>query len=136
MHEWALAEGIISTAIKVAKKENLKKIAKIKVTLGELQQIDTEIFNFALKELTKPQSPLLNKTKIELKPEKAVLGCRVCGHKWAFSEEIEKLSEKDSESIHFIPDIAHTYLRCPKCKSPDFEIIKGRGVWIDSIEGV
>ncbi len=40
------------------------------------------------------------------------------------------------ESIHFIPEVAHTYIKCPKCGSPDFEIIKGRGIWLEKIKGV
>jgi len=135
MHEWALAEAVISTALKVSKKENFKGITKIKIKMGELQQIDIEIFEFALKEIIQPQRPMLRKAKIELETERAILKCKVCGHKWAFGDAIKKLNEEESESIHFVPEIAHVYIRCPKCKSPDFEVVKGRGVWIDSIEG-
>jgi hydrogenase nickel incorporation protein HypA/HybF len=78
---------------------------------------------------------MLKQTEIELENEKAVLKCRVCGHQWAFSDVMKELSEEDSESIHFVPDIAHVYIRCPKCNSPDFEIVEGRGVWIEYIEG-
>ena len=135
MHEWALAEAVISTALNVAKKEKLKEITKINIKMGELQQIDIEIFEFALKEIIQPQSPILIKAKIDLETERAILKCRVCGYEWAFDDVIKKLGEEESESIHFIPEIAHVYIRCPKCKSPDFEVIKGRGVLIDSIEG-
>jgi len=67
-------------------------------------------------------------------PLKAELKCRVCNHKWKFSTE--NMDHDVSEFIHFIPEIAHTYLKCPKCGSPDFEILTGRGVWLDSIKGV
>jgi hydrogenase nickel incorporation protein HypA/HybF len=135
MHEWALAEAVISTAIEVAEKERISELAKIKIKLGELQQIDAEIFEFALKEIIQPQRSLLKKVKIEIEIEKAILKCRVCGQEWAFEDSIKKLAEEESESIHFVPEIAHVYVRCPKCKSPDFEVLKGRGVWIESIEG-
>ncbi|MCK4571832.1 hydrogenase maturation nickel metallochaperone HypA, partial [candidate division WOR-3 bacterium] len=55
MHEWALAEAVISTAIKVAEEEKFKEITEIKIKLGELQQIEIEIFEFALKEIIQPQ---------------------------------------------------------------------------------
>ncbi|MBL7075724.1 hydrogenase nickel incorporation protein HypA [candidate division KSB1 bacterium] len=135
MHEWALAEAVISTALEVSKKEKLKKITKIKLMMGELQQIDREIFEFALKEIIQPQSPKLRGTEIEFETEKAVLKCRICGNQWAFDDTIKRLSEEESEFIHFIPEIAHVYVRCPECKSSDFEVVKGRGVWIDSISG-
>jgi len=135
MHEWALAEGIIATALKAAEKENFQGITKIKIKLGELQQVDEDIVKFALNEIAKFQSPMLKQTAIELENERAVLKCRVCGHRWAFSDVMKELSEEDSESIHFVPDIAHVYIRCPECNSPDFEIVEGRGVWIEYIEG-
>lgn len=135
MHEWALAEAVISTAIKEAQKEELKKITEIKIKLGELQQIDVEIFEFALKEIIPLQKSLLKETKMTLEVEKAILKCRICGQEWAFGDAIKELNEEESESIHFVPEIAHVYVRCPKCKSPDFEVIRGRGVWVDYIEG-
>ena len=135
MHEWALAEAVVSTALKVAEEEGLKEIAKVKVKLGELQQIDVEIFEYALKEISQPQRPIIKNAKIELEIEEAILRCRVCGHEWPFRQTMKKLSEEEAESIHFIPEVAHVYIRCPECESPDFECVKGRGVRVDSIEG-
>lgn len=133
MHEWSLAQAVIYTAIEYQKKNKLKKISELRIKLGELQQIDREIFEFALKEIAQLKKIKLN-IKIEI--EKAILKCRVCGHKWKFGNAAKKIDENEAEFIHFVPDVAHVYLRCPKCKSPDFEIIRGRGVWIESIEGV
>ncbi len=135
MHEWALAEAVVSTAIKAAEKEKLVEITKIKIRMGELQQIDTQMFESVLKEVIQPQKPILKNAHIEMEREKAVLRCRACGIKWDFEEVMNKLTEKESESIHFIPEVSHCYIRCPGCKSPDFEVVEGRGVWIDSIEG-
>lgn len=136
MHEWALAQAVVSTALKISKEEKLREIQQLNIRIGELQQIDRKIFEFALKEILQPQSLILRKTKIEIETEKAILKCRVCGHQWAFSDSTKELNEGESESIHFIPEIAHVYIRCPKCKSPDFEIMKGRGVWLASIKGI
>jgi len=131
MHEWALAEAVVSTTLKIAEEKGLKEIIELKIKIGELQQIDQEIFEFALSQL---RSPLLKNAKFSLETVKAELKCRVCNHKWKFSTE--NMDEDVSEFIHFIPEIAHTYLKCPKCGSPDFEILMGRGVWLDSIKGV
>ncbi|MEA1964647.1 MAG: hydrogenase nickel incorporation protein HypA [Candidatus Aerophobetes bacterium] len=134
MHEWALAQAVIYTAIEHQKKEKFKGITELKIKMGELQQIDREIFKFALKEIA--QFKKMMRMKIKIETEKALLQCRVCGHRWGFSDFTEKLDKDKAEFIHFIPDVAHIYLRCPECGSPDFEIVKGRGVWINSIEGV
>jgi len=131
MHEWALAEAVVSTTLKIAEEKGLKEIIELKIKIGELQQIDQEIFEFALSQL---RSPMLKNAKFSLETVKAELKCRVCNHKWRFS--LKNLNEDVSEFIHFVPEIAHTYLKCPKCGSPDFEILMGRGVWLDSIKGV
>ena len=131
MHEWALAEAVVSTTLKTAEEKGLKEIIELKIKIGELQQIDQEILEFALSQL---RSPMLRNAKFSFETVKAELKCRVCDHKWKFSTK--NLDEDVSEFIHFVPEIAHTYLKCPKCGSPDFEILTGRGVWLDSIKGV
>jgi hydrogenase nickel incorporation protein HypA/HybF len=135
VHEWALAEGVISTALSTAKEKGMTEIIRINIKIGELQQIDMEIFEFALKEINQPQRSMIAKAKIEIEEEEAVLKCRICGHEWAFSNVFNKLGEEERESIHFVPEVAHVYITCPACKSPDFEFVKGRGVWLDCIEG-
>lgn len=131
MHEWALAEAVVSTSVRIAEEKGLKEIIELKIKIGELQQIDQEIFEFAL---SQHESPMLKNAKFSLETVKAELKCRVCNHKWKFSTK--NLDEDVSEFIHFVPEVAHTYLKCPKCGSPDFEIVTGRGVWLDSIKGV
>ena len=130
MHEWALAEALISTVIQVSKKEGLRKIFEIEVRIGELQDIDLEIFKFALIQL-KPD--YLKDAEFKFKMVKTKLKCRVCGHEW--SPRKDELDESVREAIHFIPEITHAYLRCPRCGSIDFDIIEGRGVWLEYVRG-
>jgi len=135
MHEWALAESILTTVVEESKKEKMKKIKEIKIALGELQQIEKDIFKFALDEIIKEQGGILKNVKIIIKTEKSMLKCKNCENSWSFSEIKKKINEDDSESIHFIPETAIVHTRCPKCGSPDFEIITGRGVSITQIKG-
>jgi hydrogenase nickel incorporation protein HypA/HybF len=72
--------------------------------------------------------------KFTIEVAKAELKCRACGKRWLFSDK--KLDEETAEAIHFVPEVAHTYIKCPKCGSPDFKILEGRGVWLKSIRGV
>jgi len=46
------------------------------------------------------------------------------------------MDEETSEAIHFVPEMAHVYIKCPSCDSPDFEVLEGRGVILASISGV
>lgn len=131
MHEWALAEAVIAAASQIAEKEGLREVKEVKIRVGELQQIELDILEFALSQL-KPAK--FKDAKFSIEVAKAELKCRVCGHKWFFGKE--KLDESTAEAIHFVPEVAHTYIKCPKCGSPDFEILAGRGVWLESIKGV
>lgn len=130
MHEWALAEAVIAAASQIAEKEQLKRVTEVKIKIGEMQQIERDIFDFALSQL-KPAE--LRKARFEVETEKAELKCRACGHEWPFSEN--KLDTDSAEAIHFIPEAAHAHIKCPKCGSPDFEIIRGRGIWLETIKG-
>jgi hydrogenase nickel incorporation protein HypA/HybF len=130
MHEWALAEAVVSAVYDVAEKEGLKTVSAINLKVGELQQIDLGIFKFALSQLF---SGKLKDTRVNITKTHARLKCRACGHKWLFSKN--GLDESAKEAIHFVPEIAHAYVRCPLCGSPDFDVERGRGVWIQSVKG-
>ena len=135
MHEWALAESILTAAVEAADKEGLKKIKEINIGIGELQQIAMEPFEFALEEIISQHNKKLKGVKINIKTEESTLICSSCGHEWKFGDMKKKLSEDEGEAIHFIPEVAFVHSRCPKCGSPDFEISSGRGVSILSIKG-
>jgi hydrogenase nickel incorporation protein HypA/HybF len=130
MHEWALAEAVIKTATEIAEKEGLKQVTEVTVKIGELQQVERPIFRFALNQL-KPAS--LKKAKFRISTAKTTLKCRVCGTTWLYDKK--KVDKETAEAIHFVPEVAHTFIKCPKCGSPDFEIAEGRGVWLESIKG-
>ena len=46
MHEFALAEAVITTALREAEREGIEKIRRIEVHVGELQNIHAETFEF------------------------------------------------------------------------------------------
>ncbi len=130
MHEWALAEAILTSAKQVAEQEGLKKVTEVTIMVGELQQVEPPILRFAL---TQMKSETLKNAKFRILKAKSTLKCRVCGTTWHF--DVQKLDKITAEAIHFVPDVAHTYVKCPKCGSPDFEISSGRGVWLENIKG-
>ena len=131
MHEWALAEGVVSTAERIAEEEGLGEITEETVSIGELQQIEHETFRFALEQL---RPPIMKDARFVFESIGARLKCRVCGEEWRFSPD--DMDEETSEAIHFLPEVAHAYLSCPSCRSPDFEVLEGRGVILSSIKGV
>ena len=131
MHEWALAEAVISATSKIAEKEGFAEVLEVKLKIGELQQVELAIIEFALTQL---RTGKLSNSKFTITTEKAQLKCRICDNTWNLNKN--ELDKEISEAIHFIPEVAHTYVRCPKCGSPDFDIISGRGIYIENILGV
>jgi len=88
-----------------------------------------------LQQVLKSAPDLFEDVTFKLEIEPAGFKCMNCSHEWLFSDVKKNLDDDETESIHFIPETAHVFLKCPNCKSPDFEIVKGRGIWVDSIEG-
>lgn len=122
MHEWALAESVIK---RWQEDVNLKD-KKIVVCLGGLQDIDFEIFKFAMDELLKQY----NTTKeYRIEKEEPLFKCNVCGKIFNLYNRDTKTRE-ELENIHFIPEMVKAFVKCPQCQSIDYEIIKGRGVSI------
>ena len=131
MHEWALAEGVITTAQKFAEENGLNKVTEVVIMIGELQQIDHDVLEFTFEQL---KTELFKDAKFILKTQPAMFKCRACGNEWSF--KAQGLTEDISEAIHFVPEMAHVYVKCTECESPDFEVTQGRGVWLATIKGV
>jgi len=134
MHEWALVDAIAQAAQAAAETEKLKRVDIVAVVLGELQNIDRAAVKSLFTEIRRGKSPALRCAKISISAEKAVFKCRVCANEFGMTSG-GKLNHQKSEAVHFLPEMAHVYLRCPKCKSADFEVIKGRGIYIKEITG-
>lgn len=130
MHEWALAEAVTSSVRKFAENEGFLMVHEVTIRVGELQNVDLEIFEFALTQL---RSPILKNAVFQIEVLPTELRCRVCQEQW--NPRSNALEDDIAESVHFVPEVAHVYLKCPHCGSPDFEVLAGRGVWLQSIRG-
>ncbi len=131
MHEWALAQAIIDAAVDVATREDARRIVEINIVLGELQTIDKEILRVALENIKK--DTIARDAAINFESEKMRFRCNLCGHEWGLDKLDDILNENEIESIHFIPELVHAFVRCPNCGGSDYEIVAGRGVYIKSI---
>ena len=135
MHELALADAVVTAALEIADREGFSEITKLDVRIGELQQIQAEVFEFALRKVIPTGQPRLASAAIVLETVPAEFRCRPCDHRFGLEQMGGPRGEHASEAIHFIPELAHVFLRCSRCGSPDFELVRGRGVSIGSIEG-
>ncbi|NPA75702.1 MAG: hydrogenase nickel incorporation protein HypA [Euryarchaeota archaeon] len=132
MHEWALAEGILASAIEYAEKNDANEILEVKIVLGELQDVEQEIVEFALEQMKK--DTLAESAKFVFEEEPARFKCRNCGAEWGLQESKNELSSEIREDIHFVPEVVHSFMTCPACGSRDFEVVSGRGVYIKEMK--
>jgi hydrogenase nickel incorporation protein HypA/HybF len=102
----------------------------VTVVFGELQKIDREIFQSGLKILLEDES--FGEEIFQFDEEKAVFQCRRCYSEWNL-DDLEDLGEEELEAIHFMPEAAHVHMRCKDCGSPDFSVLKGRGISISAM---
>ena len=105
MHEWALAEAVLKSSFKEAKKRNLKKLLEVKIVLGELQAIEEEVVKFSLDSLKK--GTMAEEANFIFINEKAAFKCRNCQNEWTLKEaNIREESIKESIPLSrklFIP---------------------------------
>jgi len=130
MHEWALAEAIVEATCSLLSERKARKISFLKVVIGSLQSADREVLRFALTELFKSRGVKVEKLRLD--EEEALLKCRSCLKVWRLTDL--NLPDDVREAVHFIPEVIHSYVKCPNCNSQDLEIVSGRGVHIASME--
>ena len=135
MHATALAEAIVASAIETAEKNGIAKLTRIDVRVGELQAIENDAFRFAIEELISRSDPRIAGVVVVMHADPARCVCRACGRSFGLADLPANGDLASSEAIHFIPEMAHAFLRCPTCASPDFEVTSGRGVTLGAIEG-
>lgn len=128
MHEWALAYTVLGFLFREL---GCRKVEHVVIALGELQNVDWDVFRFALENIAKMEGFEIK--RIELVERKARFRCNRCGREWGLDEL--DLSEEEREAIHFVPEAVHAYVRCPKCGSRDFTVTEGRGVELVSFAG-
>lgn len=135
MHELALADSVVKAALRAADDAGMDRIERIVVKIGELQQIEKDLFEFSLVNVVPLQDARLKGVVFDVAEELVRFECRACGHEYG-REDVDIDDEGDEgESIHFIPELSHAFARCPECRSPDFDIRQGRGITLERVEG-
>ncbi|MEO0110707.1 MAG: hydrogenase maturation nickel metallochaperone HypA [candidate division WOR-3 bacterium] len=121
MHEFATAQSIIKTIKKVIEKEDVKRIYRIKLAVGELTFLNGEQLKFWIEEGLK--GTVGEKAEILVKEVPAQLRCQNCGYEGP-------IPLKEEPSFHFVLPV----FACPKCEGVKIEIIRGRDCEIEALE--
>jgi hydrogenase nickel incorporation protein HypA/HybF len=130
MHEWALADAVVASLLEALGGRPSRALRHAEVLLGELQAVDFEIFRFGLDTLLEQHG--LDPGVVSMTVQPAEMVCRACSRRWTLEEPAVDSDQR--EAIHFLPEAAHSFLRCPSCGSADFSVEKGRGVSIAGID--
>jgi hydrogenase nickel incorporation protein HypA/HybF len=111
MHELSITEGILKIVVEESKKNNAKRVTRIKIKMGELSDVlpDSVVYYFGiLSEKTIAEGAVLDIERIPLK-----ISCTDCSE---------------------IANINMRKFRCPKCGSQNLRIVEGNEFYIDSLE--
>ncbi len=116
MHEYSLCSDIFKQVIEKSKENELKKITKISIKIGEASGIDQEFMRHSILEHLFSKS-IKKDVEVEFIIEKVSLKCKKCGN---IIKNIDKKSQKN---------------KCDICKNEDFEINSGQSIYLNYIEG-
>lgn len=134
MHELALADAVMKAAVKAADDAGISRIDRLVVKVGELQQIEKDLFEFSLASVLSSRDDRLRGASFDVSLEPVRFGCNACNRDYG-RDEVSVDDAEAAEAIHFIPELSHAFARCPSCGSPDFDILAGRGITLERIEG-
>lgn len=133
MHEWSIAEGIISAVLREA--EGAKKVKEVEVRVGELRDLNLEILSEAVSVISK--GTIAEGARYRFTEKPASFKCVKCGVRWGMREalrEVEKrlpgegyiMEEEPEPPIHFLPTLIAGLQRCPRCGGMDIVIESGQ----------
>ncbi|HBU69355.1 MAG TPA: hypothetical protein DEE98_03120 [Elusimicrobia bacterium] len=114
MHELGIAKDLWAIIVQKAKENNISKITKITIMIGETSGIEADFLKHSLVDHIMPGS-IAGDATLELLDEKIAAKCKKCGR------EITK-------------DTIMT-IKCPFCGSMQIDITAGKETYVKSIEG-
>lgn len=112
MHELSIIENIFKALQEVAREKNLAVITKVTIKIGRLRQVVPEFLQFAFATVAK--NTLAESSKLEIKFVPITVLCKHCQNKFTVEE--------------------NAYV-CENCGSVDLEILTGKEIELESIEG-
>lgn len=112
MHEVSIIENVIDIVSKKAEENNLIKVNKISLMIGELSGVMSDSLIFAFQCVSK--GTMLENTEFQIQKMEATARCENCG---------------------VIFKIDHFNKICPSCKRFSNNILTGYELYVNTIEG-
>ncbi len=111
MHELAIIENMLHVIDSQMKEHNIKHLNKVKIVVGELSGVVPDVLQFCWQVSTEGSD--LELTVLELEQKPAIAICNCCNKEYSLKETPA----------------------CPRCGGGVKEIISGKELYIDYIEG-
>jgi hydrogenase nickel incorporation protein HypA/HybF len=112
MHELSLMMGVVDQLRKSAAENNIKKISKVLLVVGDMTMAVPDALQFAFE--TFKDEELFQDAVLKIRKEPVRGECRDCHHNFG------------------VDDFAFV---CPSCSSPNVRVASGRELYIDYYEG-
>ncbi|MFO7723560.1 MAG: hydrogenase maturation nickel metallochaperone HypA [Bacteroidales bacterium] len=111
MHEVSVATGIVDVVLRVLKEHGRHRAASVKLVIGALTCVDDKALRFALDSATK--GTMMEGAEVFIERPEPLAVCRNCRHEF--------------QADGFVTS-------CPECGNFDAEIIRGRELFVQSVE--
>lgn len=112
MHEWSIADNLVKLIMAAAEREGLVTVSRVAIRVGVLRQVIPESLEIAFSCITR-ETPISGAgLEIEVVPLKVC--CRNCGTEFSGNNFV---------------------FACSNCGGTDLNIIAGKELYIDFIEG-
>ncbi len=112
MHELSLMQGVVNLLRKSASENNVKRITKVLLVVGEMTMAVPDALQFAFESFKEEE--LFRDAVLEIRMEPVRGECRDCHHSF---------------------DIKDFVFLCPFCSGPNVKVASGRDLYIDYYEG-
>jgi hydrogenase nickel incorporation protein HypA/HybF len=112
MHEVSIVEGLIEILLDVARENGLSKVTRITLRIGEMRQIVPDALYFAFEAVGK--GTIAEGAEIVINSVPTCARCSDCSNEFSVEEYC---------------------FFCPSCSSRNVSVIKGKELFVDSIEG-
>jgi len=123
MHEFSMSEKAFEIIMERARKENMEKITKIHLAIGDLTLLNHDQIRFWIRELS--GGTIAEGCNIEIERRDSTIRCNSCGFEG-------KLQVKDDPIYH----VFNPSFTCPECDSADIEIVSGLEFEVVKMEGI
>lgn len=114
MHETSLIQYTLDAVERRALVMGIRRVKRVYLVVGDMRGALPDLMQYGFRILTRSR-PLFSDAVLEIESRNVVLQCSRCGKEYPVTE------------FHGVT--------CPDCGAPDYTVVQGNELYIDSFEG-